>query len=493
MLALERGNVTVMNILPPGSPGEDLYWQARFSEVLDSDCDPILKALAAVHLRSDLGSYLDSVPVPWRAFLLAWERIKAHRTDDVALLLGEAESSDHPYISCMVPYLYGLLDWRAGIAATDVVSRYGMDLRTDYGVALALEMQAWHDHLREDFPRHLRGLFEATVAYMECKPQALCLGGKCLSLTVNLGAEMCAHGIVSKCIALFNQFQWSEFQEHDRFNTLMGLSLWSLLIGKSDEAAVYARHAKVCRVARCCVAHSLLWTASIATYTDSYVWASDQIQTASEMYDVDVTKGDCPDRRSVLLGLALNYISINAQKAREYLTQYQLEDSGVPHATAYDRRLSSVANITLARISRLNGESDISAEMAQRSYDILMRYGHIYRAGLAAMEVALSSKGGERENWFNQALELLARYSPNSDPHRYVRNAKQQPSIYITEREGEILHAVQECLSNPEIAVRLHISRKTVEGAVSALLRKYGVKNRQELIHKTTLRGNRQI
>lgn len=480
-----------MNILPPGSPGEDLFWQARFDEVLESNADPILKALSAVQVRADLGPYLDRLPVSWRAFVLALDRIKSNRTDDVALLLGEAES-DHPYLSCMVPYLHGLMDWRAGIAATDVVSRYGMDLSTDFGVALALELQAWHDHLREDFPRHLRGLFEATVAYMECSPSALCLGGKCLSLTINLGAEMCAHGIMSKCITLFNDFSWSQHQEHDRFNALMGFSLWSLLIGKSDEATIYGRHAKVCMVPRCCVAHSLLWTASIATYMDCHVWASDQIQTAAEMYDGD-PKGGCPDRRSVLLGLSLSYIPINAHRAREYLTQYHLEDSGIPHATAYDRRLSSIANITLARISRLNGERDVSAEMAARSYDTLMRYGHIYRAGLAATEAALSLKGSERDRWFEVALELLSRYSPQSDPYRYVRNAQEQPSVHITEREGEILHAIQEGLTNPEIATRLHIARKTVEGAVSTLLRKYGVKNRTELIHRTTLRGSRQI
>ena len=51
----------------------------------------------------------------------------------------------------------------------------------------------------------------------------------------------------------------------------------------------------------------------------------------------------------------------------------------------------------------------------------------------------------------------------------------------ITRREAEVLQAVQQHLSNAEIAARLYVSERTVESHVSSLLRKLGVANRREL------------
>lgn len=51
----------------------------------------------------------------------------------------------------------------------------------------------------------------------------------------------------------------------------------------------------------------------------------------------------------------------------------------------------------------------------------------------------------------------------------------------ITEREAEVLAALRERLTNTEIAAQLHISVRTVESHVSALLRKLGAANRRDL------------
>src|SRR6266567_5979119 len=53
--------------------------------------------------------------------------------------------------------------------------------------------------------------------------------------------------------------------------------------------------------------------------------------------------------------------------------------------------------------------------------------------------------------------------------------------VGVTEREAEVLSAVAGRLRNREIAGRLHISVRTVESHVAALLRKLGVADRSAL------------
>jgi DNA-binding NarL/FixJ family response regulator len=51
----------------------------------------------------------------------------------------------------------------------------------------------------------------------------------------------------------------------------------------------------------------------------------------------------------------------------------------------------------------------------------------------------------------------------------------------VTARELEVLEAVRDGLSNPEIAARLYLSRKTVEKHVGSLMNKLGVRARAQL------------
>jgi DNA-binding CsgD family transcriptional regulator len=60
-----------------------------------------------------------------------------------------------------------------------------------------------------------------------------------------------------------------------------------------------------------------------------------------------------------------------------------------------------------------------------------------------------------------------------------------QSPVQLSRREQEILHEVLQVFSNKEIAEKVHLSVRTVKFHVSALLAKFGVASRMDLMRKT--------
>lgn len=83
---------------------------------------------------------------------------------------------------------------------------------------------------------------------------------------------------------------------------------------------------------------------------------------------------------------------------------------------------------------------------------------------------------------------------------RYISNDIQQvlwqdtsgisrEHIELTSRELEVLKGIQDELSTKEIADKLHLSEKTIEGYRSSLFLKFDVKNVAGLVKKSILKG----
>ncbi len=89
------------------------------------------------------------------------------------------------------------------------------------------------------------------------------------------------------------------------------------------------------------------------------------------------------------------------------------------------------------------------------------------RRALSAFEDLGASADADRAAAFLRSLGLVPRTGPKGVGT-------------LTQREQEVLVLLGEGLSNPEIAQRLHVSRKTASHHVSSILAKLGLRNRAE-------------
>ena len=111
------------------------------------------------------------------------------------------------------------------------------------------------------------------------------------------------------------------------------------------------------------------------------------------------------------------------------------------------------ARVRLALAAALSGSPEVAVAEAQGAFSTFERLGAVADADAAAR--------------FIRALGGAARTGPKD-------------AGVLTKREQEVLRLLGAGLSNPEIAERLFLSRKTVSHHVSNVLSKLGLRNRSE-------------
>lgn len=161
------------------------------------------------------------------------------------------------------------------------------------------------------------------------------------------------------------------------------------------------------------------------------------------------------------------------------------------HADAYTSAIAAVATAHLAVAKNEHDAAitqlelaregfvtlDLPLETAQTRLD-LARALATSRPELAVVEARTALSGFEDLGASSRADEAAALLrSLGASGRRAPRKAG-----VLTKREQEVLRLVGQGLSNPEIAARLFISRKTASHHVSSVLMKLGLRNRAEAV-----------
>lgn len=157
--------------------------------------------------------------------------------------------------------------------------------------------------------------------------------------------------------------------------------------------------------------------------------------------------------------------------------------------------------VAAARGRRLEGRARSATGSAQsrrlldQALTTFTELGMVYEAARTQCAIAEAFRDDDPDvagTEARRALAALERLGANADADRMagllrelgVKAARTGPKglAPLTKREREVLRLIGEGLSNPEIAERLFVSRKTVEHHVAHILAKLGLRNRAQAV-----------
>ncbi len=192
------------------------------------------------------------------------------------------------------------------------------------------------------------------------------------------------------------------------------------------------------------------------------------------------------------------------------LVEAHLADGNVDGATAVESQLHAVAHaqdrgpsaalavLASAHVAVAKGDRPVACRQLEDALERFSRLDLPLEAGRVRLELARLMCDEHPEAAIAEAKAALAgfdRLGATADADaaaallrafgvRARRAPRNEPGL--TKREEEVLHLLGLGLSNPEIATRLYISRKTASHHVSSVLTKLGARNRTEAVAYAT-------
>jgi ATP/maltotriose-dependent transcriptional regulator MalT len=161
-------------------------------------------------------------------------------------------------------------------------------------------------------------------------------------------------------------------------------------------------------------------------------------------------------------------------------------------AAAGDGRLAATADAARGRVASARGDREAAVALLESALAEWSRLGQPYEAGRAQYELGRTLAADEPTVAVDHARRALSAFELLGAAGQADRAASLLRSLgvvartgpkgvgLLTQREQEVLRLLGAGLSNPEIAERLHVSRKTASHHVSHILTKLNLRNRSE-------------
>jgi DNA-binding CsgD family transcriptional regulator len=156
-------------------------------------------------------------------------------------------------------------------------------------------------------------------------------------------------------------------------------------------------------------------------------------------------------------------------------------------------RLAALTAAARGRVAAVSGDGSGAAAELERALAAWVRLDRPYEAARARLDLAAVLAPTQPDLAVDHARRALAACADLGAAADADRAAAQLRALGVTPRVGprgigaltvreqEVLQLVGAGLSNPEIARRLHVSRKTAAHHVSSILTKLDLRNRSEV------------
>jgi DNA-binding CsgD family transcriptional regulator len=161
-------------------------------------------------------------------------------------------------------------------------------------------------------------------------------------------------------------------------------------------------------------------------------------------------------------------------------------------ADTADDRLRAIVSGADGRVAAARGDSETAIGLLETTLRLWSQLELPFEAARARVELGRLLAGSRPDVAVDHARRALSAFETLGAAHDADRTAALLRSLGVTARTGpkgvgaltlrerEVLRLLGAGLSNPEIAARLHVSRKTAAHHVSNILAKLGLRNRAE-------------
>lgn len=456
---------------------ERLFWAANFSARFE---DARVLSQARI-LSGEIYPDLAGLDSEWRALVMTRQLLAEKEYEAAEFLSSPLLQSTSTYIRVMAGYYRAWAWWGDG-KLVDQVTLLGIDSSTSFGRAMAAQMLAWHHRRRFDFPAHVTALQRAVKEFLQCDPIPNYWLAQTLVPLLHTAFEMADEKSAVLGREAFNAMDWREELEHQRFDCLRALSRYAFVTGDTESALKYITRAKCCQLPWSCLAHAFLHSASYGIELGEKTWTKEQLSIAEEMLGSQSRDESCPEYRTTILSLALQYTEVDANRSKLYLSQYHQSQADKNYAATHDHHLDAIANISLGKIGLFLAPGDgYSLKLLEDAYEVAISYGFRYRAAIAASEIAgAQEKRQSKERWMENALAQIKFYGDNSPLQQLL--ARKLERTHLTQTEQHICDLVVSGKTNKQIADELCVSQGRVANIVSEVCRKYHVRGRPGLL-----------